>query len=88
MAHRHRHNLTVADIHTYYVLFEEPVLVHDTQGCREVASTSVNGARTRRAQRQAAHRRGFEARRGFGYMYSVLQTIKNHRLQHKYGGYR
>lgn len=36
---------------------------------------------------ELAHRRGYEARKGFGYKYSDLQTIKNHRLQHKYDNY-
>lgn len=33
---------------------------------------------------QLAHRRGFEARKGFGYEYSDLQTIRSHRTQHHY----
>ncbi|GAC44104.1 phenylalanyl-tRNA synthetase [Paenibacillus popilliae ATCC 14706] len=36
---------------------------------------------------QLAHRRGFEARKGYGYRYSDLQMIKNHRTQHKYDNY-
>jgi len=34
-----------------------------------------------------AHRRGYEANKGFGYKYSDLQIIKNHRTQHKHDGY-
>ena len=36
---------------------------------------------------ELAHRRGFEAQRGFTYKYSVLQERALHRLQHKHGGY-
>ena len=34
-----------------------------------------------------AHRRGFEARRGFGYEYSDLNTIAEHKRQHKMDNY-
>ncbi|QTD40857.1 T7SS effector LXG polymorphic toxin [Sporosarcina sp. Te-1] len=34
-----------------------------------------------------AHRRGYEARKGYGYKYSDLQTIKSHKTQHKHDGY-
>ncbi|MFD1674143.1 polymorphic toxin type 8 domain-containing protein [Alicyclobacillus fodiniaquatilis] len=34
-----------------------------------------------------AHKRGFEAKKGYGYSHSVLQEIGLHRLQHKYEGY-
>lgn len=37
---------------------------------------------------QLAHRRGFEARLGFGYRFSDLQTKILHRLQHRHEGYR
>ncbi|WP_275667942.1 polymorphic toxin type 8 domain-containing protein [Paenibacillus oryzisoli] len=33
---------------------------------------------------QMAHRRGYEARKGYGYEYSDLQITKNHKTQHKY----
>lgn len=33
------------------------------------------------------HRYGYEAKKGYGYKYSDLQTIKSHRTQHKYHGY-
>ncbi|WP_366937090.1 polymorphic toxin type 8 domain-containing protein [uncultured Clostridium sp.] len=36
---------------------------------------------------QLANKRGFEARKGYGYKYSYLQIIKNHRTQHKYDKY-
>jgi len=36
---------------------------------------------------QMAHRRGYEARKGFGYEFSDLNTIENHRRQHKIDGY-
>ena len=36
---------------------------------------------------QMAHRRGYEARKGFGYKYSDLNTIENHKRQHKIDGY-
>lgn len=36
---------------------------------------------------ELAHRRGYEARKGYGYEYSDLQIIRNHRTQHKYDGY-
>ena len=36
---------------------------------------------------QMAHRRGFEARRGFGYEYSDLNTIAEHKRQHKMDNY-
>ena len=36
---------------------------------------------------ELAHKRGFEARKGFGYSKSDLQIIKNHRIQHKYDKY-
>ena len=36
---------------------------------------------------QLAHRRGKEARKGFGYEYSDLNTIDNHKRQHKIDGY-
>ena len=34
-----------------------------------------------------AHRRGYEAKKGFGYDYSDLQDIDLHKLQHRYEGY-
>lgn len=34
-----------------------------------------------------AHRRGFEAKKGYGYEYSDLQDIYLHKLQHKHEGY-
>lgn len=34
-----------------------------------------------------AHRRGFEAKKGFSYNYSDLQNVELHKLQHKYEGY-
>jgi hypothetical protein len=34
-----------------------------------------------------AHRRGFEAKKGYGYDYSDLQDIDLHKLQHKHEGY-
>jgi hypothetical protein len=34
-----------------------------------------------------AHRRGFEAKEGFGYEHSDLQDIDLHKLQHRYEGY-
>ncbi|WP_425283868.1 polymorphic toxin type 8 domain-containing protein [Lihuaxuella thermophila] len=34
------------------------------------------------------HRRGFEARKGFSYRYSVLQLRKDHKRYHKIHGYR
>ncbi|GGJ94746.1 hypothetical protein GCM10007063_16600 [Lentibacillus kapialis] len=36
---------------------------------------------------QLAHRRGYEARWGYGYEHSDLQIIKSHRTQHKHDGY-
>ncbi|WP_246483938.1 DNRLRE domain-containing protein [Heyndrickxia vini] len=33
-----------------------------------------------------AHKRGYEARKGYGYAHTVLQNIKNHKTQHKYDG--
>ncbi|MCZ0756212.1 polymorphic toxin type 8 domain-containing protein [Anoxybacillus sp. J5B_2022] len=36
---------------------------------------------------ELAHRRGYEARNGYGYEHSDLQMIKNHRTQHKHDGY-
>ena len=36
---------------------------------------------------QLAHRRGFEASKGFGYKHSDLQIIKNHKTQHKHDNY-
>lgn len=36
---------------------------------------------------QLAHKRGFEAKKGFGYMHSVLQLTELHRLQHHHEGY-
>ncbi|XQY93684.1 DNRLRE domain-containing protein [Metabacillus sp. HB246100] len=33
------------------------------------------------------HRYGFEAKKGYGYKHSDLQTIRSHRTQHKYHGY-
>jgi hypothetical protein len=36
---------------------------------------------------QMAHLRGFEARKGFGYEYSVLQDTNLHKLQHTYDKY-
>lgn len=35
-----------------------------------------------------AHRRGFEARHGHSYQHSDLQGIRDHRLQHRFEGYR
>jgi hypothetical protein len=37
---------------------------------------------------ELAHRRGFEARKGYSYLYSDLQEKFLHRLQHKWEGYR
>jgi len=37
---------------------------------------------------ELAHRRGFEARKGYSYLYSDLQEKFIHRLQHKWEGYR
>ena len=37
--------------------------------------------------RNLAHRRGFEAKRGFDYRYSDLQDVDLHKLQHRYEGY-
>ncbi|MFP4031729.1 MAG: polymorphic toxin type 8 domain-containing protein, partial [Desulfococcaceae bacterium] len=34
-----------------------------------------------------AHRRGFEAKKGYGYEHSDLQDIDLHKLQHKHEGY-
>ncbi|WP_243292303.1 DNRLRE domain-containing protein [Bacillus sp. FJAT-47783] len=34
-----------------------------------------------------AHKRGYEARKGYGYRYSDIQIIRNHKTQHKYDGY-
>jgi hypothetical protein len=34
-----------------------------------------------------AHRRGFEARKGFGYKYADLQDVTLHKLQHHFEGY-
>ncbi|MBQ3784467.1 MAG: hypothetical protein II838_13680 [Lachnospiraceae bacterium] len=34
-----------------------------------------------------AHRRGYEVRKGFGYEFSDLNTIENHKRQHKIDGY-
>ena len=34
-----------------------------------------------------AHKRGYEARKGFGYGYSVLNDTNLHKLQHKYDKY-
>ena len=34
-----------------------------------------------------AHRRGFEAKKGFGYEYSDLQGKDLHDLQHRHEGY-
>ncbi len=34
-----------------------------------------------------AHRRGFEAEKGYGYEHSDLQDIDLHKLQHKHEGY-
>jgi len=34
-----------------------------------------------------AHRRGFEAKQGYGYEHSDLQNIDLHKLQHKHEGY-
>ncbi|EJS05245.1 hypothetical protein EXW31_17105 [Bacillus mycoides] len=36
---------------------------------------------------EMAHRRGKEARHGYGYEHSDLQHIKTHRTQHKHDGY-
>lgn len=33
---------------------------------------------------ELAHKRGFEAKKGYSYAYSVLQTIQNHKTQHKF----
>jgi hypothetical protein len=35
-----------------------------------------------------AHRRGYEARKGYGYEHSDLQDVDLHKLQHKHEGYR
>ncbi|MCI5143630.1 MAG: hypothetical protein D3909_18275 [Candidatus Electrothrix sp. ATG1] len=35
-----------------------------------------------------AHRRGFEAKKGYGYEHSDLQEIDLHKLQHKHEGYK
>jgi len=32
---------------------------------------------------QMAHRRGYEARKGYGYEYSDLNTVENHKRQHR-----
>lgn len=37
--------------------------------------------------RNLSHRRGFEAKKGYGYEHSDLQDIDLHKLQHKYEGY-
>ena len=37
--------------------------------------------------RNLAHRRGFQASRGFDYRYSDLQDVDLHKLQHRYEGY-
>jgi len=37
---------------------------------------------------ELAHRRGFEARKEYSYLYSDLQEKFLHRLQHKWEGYR
>jgi RHS repeat-associated protein len=37
--------------------------------------------------KELAHRRGFEAKKGYGYEYSDLQDIDIHKIQHKYEGY-
>ncbi|PAQ12649.1 hypothetical protein CD798_18040 [Bacillaceae bacterium SAOS 7] len=37
---------------------------------------------------QLTHRRGYEVRKNYGYKYSDLQIIKNHKTQHKHDGYR
>ena len=37
---------------------------------------------------QLAHKRGFEARKGYGYEYSDLQGTDIHKVQHKVEGYR
>jgi RHS repeat-associated protein len=37
--------------------------------------------------KELAHRRGFEAKKGFDYEHSDLQVIDNHKLQHKHEGY-
>ncbi|WP_304519335.1 polymorphic toxin type 8 domain-containing protein [Clostridium estertheticum] len=36
---------------------------------------------------EMAHKRGYEARNGYGYEHSDLQIIENHRTQHKIDGY-
>ncbi|WLR43096.1 RHS repeat-associated core domain-containing protein [Bacillus carboniphilus] len=36
---------------------------------------------------ELAHKRGYEARKGYSYRYTVLQNTKNHKLQHKYDRY-
>jgi hypothetical protein len=36
--------------------------------------------------KELAHKRGFEAAKGFGYEHSHLQDKSNHKLQHKYDG--
>ncbi|MBC1227608.1 polymorphic toxin type 8 domain-containing protein [Listeria booriae] len=33
---------------------------------------------------EMAHKRGYEARKGYGYKYTVMQNIRNHRTQHRY----
>ncbi|WP_349654691.1 polymorphic toxin type 8 domain-containing protein [Paenibacillus polymyxa] len=33
---------------------------------------------------QMQHKRGFEARKGYGYEHSVLNITKNHKTQHRY----
>ena len=38
--------------------------------------------------KQLAHRRGYEARKGYGYEHSDLQDVDLHRLQHKIEGYK
>ena len=37
---------------------------------------------------ELAHKRGFEARKGFGYKHSKLRTKKGHKIQHKVDGYK
>jgi hypothetical protein len=38
--------------------------------------------------KELAHQRGFEARLGYGYEYSDLQSVDLHRLQHSIEGYK
>src|SRR5205814_5072485 len=38
--------------------------------------------------KELAHRRGYEAWKGYDYQYADLQTIDLHDLQHRFEGYR